>query len=191
MEIEIRAYVDSLARVESLLKKKGARFLDEQKIVDEWCCLKDCCRFEDVKQGSPGSYGLRIRTQQSIDGKLYSEINCKVLEREGDHNSFHEHETEIKDPEGMRKILESIGFKVFCTINKTRRMYQIGDCRINLENIQGFRQAVELEIIDHDHNREKHYRTMNNILKMLEIRQENYIKTSITAEYMEKNSFND
>ncbi len=189
MEIEIRAYVDSLRRVENLLNKNKATFLEEQRIVDEWYCPEECYKFEDVKQDIQGSYGLRVRTQYSEDNHRYSELNCKVLERENDHNSFHEYHTEIGNSKDMRKILETMGFKLFCRINKTRKTYELGNCKINLEKIKGFRPAIELEIIDHDHNRETHYKTMDDILRMLEVRPEDYIPTSITAEYMKHNSF--
>ena len=72
---------------------------------------------------------------------------------------------------------------------KTRLVYRLGNCLINLEDIKDFKAAIELEIIGKDSNREIHYKKMRNILDILGIHQEDYIETSITRDYMKKYAF--
>jgi predicted adenylyl cyclase CyaB len=171
----------------------GARFESKNHIIDYWFCRKESNKFDEVKQDKPGSYGLRIRRTLSDDGedgegKENIEINCKVLEREKDHNAFHEHETKVEDFEQARHILESIGFKVFCVVDKKRTAYRLGKCLINIEDIKGFRPAVELEIID-DKDQEKHKACLNDLLGKLGVGKEDLIEKSITFLYMKDFSF--
>jgi adenylate cyclase class IV len=111
MEIEMRAFAKNLAEVENKLKKLGAKESGQELIVDRWFCLKHCNHFDHVKQDAPGSYGLRVRQHgNSAEG----ELNIKVLEKQGDHSAFHEHEVRVSDWRQAQKILECAGFKAFC-----------------------------------------------------------------------------
>ena len=96
---------------------------------------------------------------------------------------FIEHETAIEDPKETERILEAIGFKVYCIVDKVRMVYRLGSILINLEDIKGFRPAIELEIID-DKDAEKHKETLRKLLRDLEIPEENLIKRSISNLYM-------
>lgn len=187
MEIEIRAFIDDVENFKKKVEKIGGKFEKELHIIDYWFCENNFNKFDQVKQDNPGSYGLRIRREFN-EGKERVELNCKVLEREHDHNAFHEYEVTAEDYGSLRKILESLGFKNFCTVDKRREVYSLGRCSINIENIKGFRPAVELEIID-DSNHEAHKEYMKELLKNLDIMDEDKIEKSITFLYMKEHSF--
>ena len=187
MEIEIRAFIENEQEIEQKLINLGAQFLAEKEILDIWFCDKNAKHFDQIKQDKPGSFGLRLRKEKFQD-KIKYEINCKVLEKNKDHNAFHEFETEIKNFKQMEKILKSIGFKDFCTVNKKRKIFQFKNCKINIEKIEGFRPAIELEIIS-DKDIEKHKNFLQNILNELNIKQKDKIEKSITFLYMSEFCF--
>jgi len=185
MEIEVRVFIDDINDFENKVKKVKAVFLERKHIIDYWFCLKSAKTFKDIKQKLPGSYGLRIR-KSIYDNKETIELNCKVLEKEEDHNAFHEHETKVENFEETKNILESIGFKIFCMIDKKRITYRLDNCLINIEDINRYKPAVELEIIS-DKNEEIHKKNIKKILKKLGIKK--LIDKSITYYYMKEFSF--
>lgn len=187
MEIEIRAFVKSLELIESNLIELKAKKLKQQHIIDYWFCPKNFTRFNQIQMNKPGSYSLRIR-QLKQNGKEYLELNTKALETEEDHNVFIEHETAIDDIEETRKILEIIGFKIYCVLEKRRTVYKKGNMLINLEDIKAFNPAVEIEIIS-DEETDAHKKTITKTLKQLGIKEKDIIKTSITNLFMKKYAF--
>lgn len=185
MEIEQRAFIDNLEAFEKKVLELGATFKEEKHLIDYWFCETSKTSFDQVKQDKKGSYGLRIREDKT---KHINELNCKVLDAELDHNVFHEYESKIDDVSQVKKILESIGFKLFCILDKKRRMFSLDHCTINIENIKGFRPAVELEIIA-DTNIEQHKTFIKEIIDKLGITDENKIEKSITHLYMKEFAF--
>lgn len=187
MEIEIRAFIKDIKETKKKIIELGALDETNKHIVDYWFCKKDATKFEDVQQHKPGSYGLRIRKQKEDDNEIY-ELNCKTLESLGDHNAFNEYETKIEDFEQTKKLLECIGFKVFCVVDKKRTHYSYKNCTINVEDIKEFRPAIELEIISNE-NIEENKSILTEILKELGIKDEDIIEKSITRLYMKEFSF--
>lgn len=184
MEIEVRAFVSSLKDIENKLLRLNAKKIETTDIEDVWFCRQEFQSFKEVKQDKVGSYGLRVRLQK---GKR-PELNVKVLIAENDHNIFKEHETQFESYKEMKQILESIGFKVFCILKKKRMTYGFDNMKINLENIEGFPACVEIEIIN-DKDFARHKKTMHDLLSKLGIKENNMIKKSITALFMERYSF--
>jgi len=187
MEIEIRAFIENIEEFKKKLETIGGVFVTQKHIIDTWFCTRDKTHFNQVRQHEPGSYGLRIRQSFENDNEV-AELNAKVLEELGDHNAFHEYETEVDDKAQAKKILESIGFKVFCVMDKIRTVYKLGECLVNIEDIKGYRPAVELEIIS-DEDIEKHREYLKELLNKLGIKEQNKIKNSITYEFMKEFSF--
>lgn len=187
MEIEIRAFIKDIEEFKDKLKLLGADYVSKVKIEDYWFCEKKSNSFEEVKQDKPGSYGLRIRKIKN-NARERCELNCKVLEKEGDHNAFHEYETSIDNLDQTKIILEKIGFKIFCIIKKERTTYKIDNCLINIEDIEGFKPAVELEIIS-DSNQETHKEFEIKLLDKLGINEKDKIEKSITFLFMKEFSF--
>lgn len=188
MEIEIRAFINSIPKFKEKLKSLGATLDSKKHIVDYWFCKKESNCFEQVQQHEQGSYGLRIRRIEGEGEGKAAELNCKVLEKPGDHNAFHEHETKVNNFEQTKNILESIGFKIFCILDKKRTTYKFKNCLINIEDIKGFRPAVELEIISNS-NQEQYKKYLRDLLNKLGIKEKDKIDKSITFLYMKEFSF--
>lgn len=187
MEIEIRAFVKNLKLIERNLIKLKAKKLKRQHIIDYWFCPKKFARFKQIQMNKPGSYSLRIR-QLKQNRKEYLELNTKALATERDHNAFIEYETAIDDVEETKKILETIGFKNYCILEKKRIVYQKSNMLVNLEDIKGFKPAVEIEIIA-DEEADVHKQTITNTIRQLGIKEKDIIKTSITNLFMKKYAF--
>lgn len=62
-----------------------------------------------------------------------------------------EHNCDVDDPELMRKILHSLGFKQWKTIIKTREIWKSNDARVNLDYVDSLGRFVEVEIISTNH----------------------------------------
>jgi predicted adenylyl cyclase CyaB len=186
MEIEIRAFIKNIKEFEKRLVSLGAKFESESHIIDKWFSKKDAKSYDDIKMDKAGSYGLRLRTEVK-NGKEHSHINCKVLEKEFDHNAFHEFESDVADVKAAEEILEHTEFKKFCTIDKTRRTYKLKNCLVNVEDIKGFKPAVEFEIIDNK-DIDIHKKFIEDTMKNLGIGDEDKIEKSITLLYMKEKS---
>ncbi len=187
MEIEYRAYLKDTEELKKELKNIKAKLKSQEHIIDYWFCEKEKNKFNQVKQNSPGSYGLRIR-RKILKKEEIIELNCKVIKEDGDHNAFYENEIKVDSLKSARNILDSIGFKVFCIVDKKRTTYSFENCLINIDEIVGFKPAIELEIIS-DENIEEHKKYLLEILSILKIEKDNFIKKSITHDFMEGNAF--
>ncbi len=187
MEIEIRAFAKNLKEIETKLINLKAKKIKQQHIIDYWFCPKNFTNFKQIQMNKPGSYSLRIRQLTEKDRTLL-ELNTKAISTEKDHNIFIEHETHIDNLEETKEILEAIGFKVYCVLEKTRTVFQKNNMLINLEDIKGFNPAVEIEILA-DKETDIHKKTIEKTLKELGIKEKDVIKTSITNLFMKEYAF--
>ena len=179
MEIEVRAFIKNINDFE---ETKSCLFGEKTYY---WFCVKSARSFESVGMKEVGSYGLRIRKAIN-ENKEIIELNCKVLGKEDDHNVFHEHETKVENFDETKNILDAIGFKIFCIVDKKRITYKLDNCLINIEDIKGYKPAVELEIIS-DKDEDVHKEHIKKILTKLGIKE--VIDKSITYYYMKEFSF--
>lgn len=183
MEIEERAFIDSFSKVEQRLKDLGFKQERKVKIADHYFCREEDSTVEDVAMDEPGSYGLRIRERGEE-----AELNCKVIRWDGDHNAFQEHETSIESAEETRDILDAIGFKNFCTLEKERTVYESPDgvVEVNLEDFPDFPDVIEIEIVTDDNIEEARER-ISTLLDKLHVTEK--IEKSITLLYFQENAF--
>lgn len=184
MEIEERAFVDSFSKIREKLKEENFSKKSEISITDSYFCREDVGTVEEVQMDEPGSYGLRIRESDSS-----TELNCKVIKNRGDHNAFIEHETDIEEASEGRKILKCIGFKNFCTINKTREIYKSeeNNITVNIEDFEDFPAVIEIEVIA-DNNIEEVKQKIRDLIKKLDVNDEDIIDKSITLLYFRENA---
>ncbi|MFB6145055.1 MAG: class IV adenylate cyclase [Candidatus Nanohaloarchaea archaeon] len=185
MEIEQRAFVDSFSQIRQKLREQGFKKERKVQLIDRYFCREKFNTIDDIKMDEPGSYGLRIRENGNS-----AELNCKTIRWEGDHNAFHEYETQVDSPEETKKILEATGFKNFCTLEKERTVYVSPDGRVevNLEDINDFPEVIEIEIVTDDMIDEARQR-ISQLLQKLEVKEEDRIDKSITLHYFQENAF--
>lgn len=122
IEIEIRAKAP--ADIAKTLIRLGAKKIKEYSQLDEYYMFRE-------------GFIFRIR-----NNKIFT-IKCNVDDRD---NGWYEWESEIKKAEKLKDILLKCGFKLFGVIDKRRRHYKYGEFEINLDDVKGLGEFVELEI---------------------------------------------
>ncbi len=138
LEIEAKIKVDSHDAVRTRLRELGAvylgkaretnRILDrKKKLRKAGCGLR--VRQIEVLDGDPGSSSITFKgSVQPSDLKVRSEINVGV-----------------DDAEAAARIFEALGFEPFITFEKIRESWQLGDCRIELDEVPLLGMFVEIE----------------------------------------------
>jgi len=134
-EVELRFKLDEnqITKVKKSLNELG-EFLGEFNQIDEY--------FYDKKLGrTKDGYILRVRKSQKGVFLTYK----KLFE-----DSWIEEETEIKDKEAIKKIIQVIGLVPLVTINKTRLQFRVGDFEVNLDKVKNLGSFVEIELVSKD-----------------------------------------
>jgi predicted adenylyl cyclase CyaB len=134
MEVETRVKVDDLQQLKSKLVKLGASFSSEKCQADTIYKRKG----EEGKTQGPGDFILRIRE---------STKNLFTLKALTDKAGvWVEHETEISNPEEMKKILDTAGFAVSFTMTKKRIPGELQDFEICLDDIKEIGTYMEIAL---------------------------------------------
>lgn len=148
-EVEFRALIDRTT-FDTLLAKGRAQSTNTLKgpltLIDAYFCASSVTTFKEIEMDRVGSYSLRLRTERA-NGSETSSLNTKVIQSEGDHNAWLEHEVDISSFDEGEKILKAIGFKKFFELRKERYSFMDGDVHVCLEDIADFQPAIEVEIM--------------------------------------------
>ncbi|MFH1506613.1 MAG: class IV adenylate cyclase [archaeon] len=140
MEVEARVKVESLEDIKKKLVDMGAEFFEPKKQNDAVFKRKDLIS----KVAKPGDFILRIR--QSTKNILTFKA---LTDRAG---VWIEHETEIKDSEQLRSILEKTGFIEQVSMHKTRIPGTLGDFELCLDDIEELGTYIEIALDSEDGN---------------------------------------
>ena len=132
-EIEVKFFVDDLARVRRRLKKLGAKF--EWK-GEEHDVFLDTANFALKKRGDI----LRIRRNKK---QHYITLKRNVMAH-GKFKIADEHQLGISDTKELQTIFEHLGFKVHLAYKKTREYWEYGGACVTLDKLP-FGDFVEVE----------------------------------------------
>ncbi len=188
-EIEKRALlsVEQLNRFKQNLKGMGAKQIAESRIHDVYFCPKAVKSFAETEMNEVGSYSIRLREEEK--GKSSEKtMNTKVITSKGDHNSWAEHEITIDSIETAGKILDTMGFKPFCDIDKKRKTFKVGRMNILLEDIRDFGLGVEVEILSSKADSDKAKKEIDDFFKFAGVRKDQIVSKSITNIIMKTKS---
>ncbi len=136
-EIEAKLKVDSLREIEHKLAELGAEFLAEQLQIDY--------HFDDANTTlTKNDRCLRLRKQ--IVGKSESFfLTYKGAKEKSNFKRRQEIEFEIKDADSVRKLLSALGYEQSLVVEKKRRLWQLGDCEVALDQLPLLGDFVEIE----------------------------------------------
>ncbi len=135
MEIEVKYKCDDLEGFAEQLLNKGFTLEKSKHQIDTYFIV-------NRKNGDGTRDYLRIRGDPK--GNNFSLDFHKVLSLlETD-----ETEIEFNDMEGMTKILNALGFKVACVLNKDRKKYTKGSLLVILDKVEDLGTFVEVELMD-------------------------------------------
>ncbi len=137
MEIELKITVENTKPLISLLEKEGT-FSYEDKQVDEYYIPAH----RNFIAEKPIKEWLRLRNS---NGTFYITYKKRYYNPDGTSNYADELETEIKDPDTMRKTFEVLDFKHVITVNKLRKAWRYKDYEICLDKVEDLGDFVEIE----------------------------------------------
>ena len=136
-EIEAKLKVDSLQEIEHKLAELSAEFLVEQQQTDY--------HLDDASETlTKTDRCLRLRRQIVGESEIYF-LTYKGAKEKSNFKKRQEIETEIKDAVSAQKLLSALGYKEVSVIEKKRRLWQLGDCEIALDELPLLGCFVEIE----------------------------------------------
>lgn len=136
-EIEAKLKVDSLSEIERKLPELGAEFLAEQLQTDY--------HFDNANTTlTKTDRCLRLRKQ--MVGKNESLfLTYKGAKERSNLKKRQEIELEINDADSARKLLSALGYEQALIVEKRRRLWQLGDCEVALDQLVLLGDFVEIE----------------------------------------------
>jgi adenylate cyclase class 2 len=144
LEIEVKASCDDLNRVEEHLKKMGAHFVREVEETDLYFDhpSRD---FEKTDEA------LRIRVSRTETGT--EPIEKSFITYKGKKIDFYsktreEIEIELFDADAATQLLIKLGFQIKGDVKKVRKMYNLGEFTICLDDVKNVGIFVEVETLD-------------------------------------------
>ncbi len=136
-EIEAKLKVDSLQEVERKLGRVNAEFLGEQLQADTYF---------DNADGSLKSSdrALRLRRQRAGQ-KENTFLSYKGAKEKNDFKKRKEIEIEVGDGDLVEKLFSELGYEKALVFEKRRRIWQLNDCVVCLDELPLLGSFVEIE----------------------------------------------
>lgn len=137
VEIEAKLKVDSLPQIERRLSELGAEFVAEQAQTDY--------HFDDSGASlTTTDRCLRLR-RESVGGSERLFLCYKGPKEKSNFKKRQEIEVEISDADATENLLSALGYRKVFTIEKTRRLWQLGGCKVALDRLPLLGDFVEIE----------------------------------------------
>jgi adenylate cyclase class 2 len=136
-EIEAKLKVDSLQTVAEKLDQLGAEFLQEQLQKDLYFDDANAALIETDRC-------LRLR-QQFADGQEKLLLTYKGAKEKDDFKKRKELEIEVKDLDSIGELLSALGYEQALVVEKKRRIWRLGSCRVCLDELPLLGSFVEIE----------------------------------------------
>ena len=145
-EIEIEIQVN-IERINPLMKflEKNAKFELKKHQIDEYFLPPH----RNFIKSRPIEEWLRLRNSNGTYSITYKKWH---FNKESKGNYCDEYETEIKDLNKLKKILEVLNFKSLVIVDKTRRTWIYKEYEINLDSVKALGDFVEIEYIGKESN---------------------------------------
>jgi adenylate cyclase class 2 len=137
VEIEAKLKVDSLEQIEHKLTELGAEFLQEQLQIDDYF---------DNADGTFTKSDRCLRLRRLLVGK--SErffLTYKGAKEKGKFKKRQEIEIEVGDAAEARRLLSVLGYEKALVFEKKRRIWQLDDCEIALDELPLLGFFLEIE----------------------------------------------
>lgn len=180
-EVELRVLLtaEQKEQICQQLSALGACARGKALIKDAYYCPKAVTSFEQIAMNEIGSFSLRIRTEER-DGVMQVQLNTKAITTYGDHHAWEEHEVAVDSAIEARALLSTLGYKLFCQVDKERSLFTLGRMTICVDEIDKFGWALEIEIIACPATAEAAKREIKEFLRSLSITQEQILPKSVT-----------
>ncbi|MHC4155859.1 MAG: class IV adenylate cyclase [Planctomycetota bacterium] len=141
-EIEAKLKVESLNRPAKRLEELGATFVAEQIQIDYY--------FDDAERTLTKSDRC-LRLRRVTGGRAdRTFLTYKGPKERHELKKREEIEIEVGDRDSMEKLLSALGYKEVLTFEKKRRIWQVGECEVGLDELALLGSFVEIEGPDAD-----------------------------------------
>ncbi len=141
LEVEIKAWCEGHEDVRRKVLSMGGIF--EERVTESDTYFNHPSRdFRETDEA------FRIRRSNCS-----SVITYKGPKLSGRAKTRKEEELGITDPDVMKSILTSLGFREVGTVEKTREVYLLDKVHVTLDSVSGLGTFVELEKMDADRER--------------------------------------
>jgi len=137
VEIEAKLKVDSLQEVADKLRQLGADFLQEQQQIDTYFDNAD-------SEMATTDRCLRLRRQLTDKPESFF-LTYKGPKEKDNFKKRQELETEVKDFDSTGKLLCALGYAQSLVVEKKRRVWQLGGCKVCLDELPLLGSFVEIE----------------------------------------------
>jgi adenylate cyclase class 2 len=136
IEIESKYWSPGNDKIEKALARIGAKKIDEKTMEDIYFAhpgrdfgkTDEALRLRKMSDGAELSYkGPRMNVERA---KAREEINLRI------DNAL-----------TAQRIVERLGFKEVCVVRKNRKSYALDRLRIDVDDVEGLGEFVELEIL--------------------------------------------
>jgi adenylate cyclase class 2 len=133
IEIEVKAYAEDLAAIETHLQRLGAVFIGAVHQTDRYFNHpgRDFALTDEA---------LRIRI---ADGRAFMTYKGRKFDRLS--KTREEIEVAVGDAAAATRLLERLGFTPVAAVMKHRRLYELGEFTICLDDVAGLGTFVEVE----------------------------------------------
>jgi len=136
-EIEAKLKVNSLEAVEQRLAECGASFRAEKLQTD--------CYFDTAdRELTRTDQCVRLRREKKGDRERLV-ITYKGAKQADDYKKRREIEFEVQDAEQAEAFLDVLGYRKALVFNKRRRLWDVGDCEVALDELPLIGVFVEIE----------------------------------------------
>ena len=139
VEVEVKVKINNFEEIKKAVSVKG-KLIKAINQVDEYYVP---VHRDFFNQKPHPTEWLRIRTNPD---KAVLEYDLSVNKKEnGEQDYAQEYETEVGNPEELRKILNFLDFKKIITVDKQREYWQCGDIEVALDEVKGLGFFIEAE----------------------------------------------
>jgi adenylate cyclase class 2 len=139
IEVEIKIEISDIGQIREKVAKMGKLIKSINQIDDYYI---PCHRDFFAQKPFPVEW-LRIR--QNPDKAIFEYDLSINKDEKGEQECAKEYETEIANPEELRKILGFLDFKKVVTVNKKREYWNCGKIEVALDEIEGLGTFIEAE----------------------------------------------
>jgi adenylate cyclase class 2 len=133
IEVEIKAYAPDLGKVEKRLKEMKAKFLGEHREGDVYFA-------SPIRDMSKGDEALRVRY---ASGKAFITYKGPKIDRVT--KTREELEVEVSSAPDAESIFKRLGFTPVAVIKKVRRVYDLNEFWVMLDEVSDVGSFVEIE----------------------------------------------
>jgi len=139
VEVEIKVKVDNLEEIRKKVAEMG-KLIKSIRQVDEYYIP---CHRDFFNQKPHPVEWLRIRTNP--DKTIFEYDKSINKNAQGEQEYAEEYETEISNPDELRKILDFLDFKKVVTVDKQREYWMCQNMEVALDEVKGLGSFVEAE----------------------------------------------